>query len=168
MSIYSKYYKQVSKGIEAEEVFKRLAVSKGYIVAEATLSQNKYDKYDFLITKNKRAFMIDVKSIKSDGIIVELKNNFGYDGWGQPDSKVVLAIEQEDSFVLVKVSDLRRFADSKVLDKTVYQSTNPKEYYKLYTRKEKYGYDDLFVVLPPSDLDNIPNTKWLISEDLPN
>lgn len=166
MPTYTKYYKQVTIGSEAEKLFKLTAESKGYTVADATLEDNKYKKFDFTIFKDGKAFMIDVKCDKKDGIVVEFKNCWNYDGWCQLDSKVVLAIKKDNKFIMLKVSDLRKHADSMITDKTVYESVKDKDFYKFYTRT-KYGHNDLFMVLPFSSLDNIPHTEWIIDEDLP-
>jgi len=161
-------------GEHAEKRFVMIAKQLGWQVTPASKDENMNEHWDFLVEKEDYAFKVEVKSRKrisrddqgtqSQFVWVELHGGRPKDaGWlfGKAD---LVAFEREDSFILVKKSDLLTVVNSKV--DLVRKVRDPKEaVYKIYTRD---GRKDKLTLLPMKDIESIKFDEWkMVSNEIP-
>ncbi len=153
-------------GEQAEKLFVALAKKSGWKVSPASKDQNIDEHWDYLIEKENLAFKVEVKGRKrirrdddgaqSDFTWVELHGVRPKDaGWlfGKAD---LIAFEKEDSFILVKKTDLLAMVNKKV--NPVAKVHDSKDaVYKIYTRG---GRKDKLTLLPADDIEAIQFDEW--------
>jgi hypothetical protein len=153
-------------GEKAEELFAELARRAGWQVSPSSKAENIDEHWDFLISKDRENFKIEVKSAKrvdrNDGGIqfkytwVEIHGVRPKDtGWlfGKAD---LIAFERESSFLFVKRLNLLAVVNKKV--NLVAKVTNPQDaVYKIYRRE---GRKDKLTLLPSSDIEEIKFMEW--------
>ena len=113
----------VIQGMLSECFFKGIAKHNGWDVKPSTANQNMRDHIDFFIIKDNETFTVDVKSIKkaqkddqnllTDWTWIEIINPIGRVGWafGNVD---MIAFEQPNDFVLIKLEDIQEILNTKV------------------------------------------------------
>jgi hypothetical protein len=125
----------------AENTFKKIALSKGFLVKDASKRQQLSHIDFFVEDKNKKIYTIDVKarkkisrsdSLTADDLIwVEFKNVAGADGWlyGAAD---YIAFERESDFLIINRKNLVTLCERIVQNKKV--SSSKEALYAKYTR----------------------------------
>lgn len=161
------------EGHSAENIFKKIAESKNYLVTLASKQENMHKHIDMFLegrdseTKKKKVISVDIKASKRtsrkdknfnyEWVWIEIKNVQGRKGWlfGEAD---FIAFEQEKHFVLVPRKTLVSFVKSNVrfdLDK-VERASHAK--YKIYQRR---GRRDQITQVKLEDLLKLNNiTQW--------
>lgn len=160
---YRKYQEKINRGEEGEELFKKLARKMGFKCRKATERQNKREHIDFILTnEDGEKIKVDVKTRKRYGFIAEYKNNYGYEGWIYGSADYIAEVLDDDSV---------HFYNRQVLFDAIYQKTKfgevysseqglPHEPYVLYTRRENYGWKDLWIIVPDEDLKEVEASVW--------
>ena len=151
-------------GDNAEEMFKKIAIKKGWSIQEATQRQNIDEHWDFLIWCNSEKYRIDVKAMKRMSrkdpgvqdiwLWVELHGVRSYDrGWLYAGKSDLIAIERRTSFLIVKRNDLIKLSE-KLIDKTsrVFSARNAK--YKIYQRT---GRPDIISMI---EIEKLKTIEW--------
>lgn len=152
MNVFDKYKNEKKVGDSAERKFVRICRSKGHDVKKAKKFEDIDKHWDYEVTNNKTGekFLVDVKALKkisrsdsnssSNKTWVEFQNVNGKSGWlkGKAD---FIAFEQDDHFLLVKRSDLYKWAKNKIekdsRGKYVF-ANNPRDaLYRLYRRQNR-------------------------------
>lgn len=150
----------------AEQAFKKIALSKGFSVKEATKNQQ-LSHIDFLIEdKNKKTYTFDVKARKKvnrtddsteDNLVwVEFKNVAGSHGWlyGAAD---YIAFERESDFLIINRLNLVTLCERVVQNKKV---TSAKD--ALYAKYTRAGRKDEISLIKMEDILNGMKTYiWL-------
>jgi hypothetical protein len=125
----------------AENTFKKIALSKGFLVKDASKRQQLSHIDFFVEDKNKKIYTFDVKarkkisrsdSLTADDLIwVEFKNVAGADGWlyGAAD---YIAFERESDFLIINRKNLVTLCERIVQNKKV--SSSKEALYAKYTR----------------------------------
>lgn len=152
--------KSFSQGQAAEDSFRLYAQNHGWAVAEASPSQDRYEHFDFVISKNGQRARIEVKSARQFPIavngrmttrfvLVEFRGITGHDGWlyGNAD---FIAFERPEGFLLVGRNKLIQLADELVSDDRASRKENM--FHKLYSRE---GRDDLVSALSIEEVEKI-------------
>jgi hypothetical protein len=158
---YSQYRKQISKGKKAEEIFEEQARVRGYKILAVTDEQDKFMHIDTIVfdIREQRIAMIDVKSMKKYGFIVELQNNLGYKGWiyGRSD---MIAVHRGDKFLIFKREDILNLVNKNVNHGIVKTSVpgETKEPYTIYNRPE---WKDRWVIVKEDDLLKLKHNTWI-------
>lgn len=142
----------------AEQTFKKIALTKGFLVKEATKNQQ-LSHIDFLIEdKNKKIYTFDVKARKKvnrtdasteDSLVwVEFKNVSGADGWlyGAAD---YIAFERESDFLIINRLNLVTLCERVVQNKKV---TSAKD--ALYAKYTRDGRKDEISLIKMEDICN--------------
>ncbi len=149
----------LSKGENAERSFEQLALLNGYNITPATPQQERFEHWDFRITKDsgcnltvevksKKAFpILDEKGEKTfDFVLLELLGITGKDGWLYGKANII-AFEWSNGFYLVPRTTLIQLVDSKLNRKRV--DSKDKMLYKLYARE---GRKDLCTAVLLNDI----------------
>lgn len=136
-----KYSNEFLVGITAHELFRNIAIKRGWEAKNATKKQDIVDHIDIILTKHDLVCSFDVKAKKKisrsdaesqdEWVFVEFKNVRGNDGWlkGKAD---FIAFETNNSFVIVKRKKLLEYCNDVV---TMERVRDPYEcHYKRYTR----------------------------------
>jgi hypothetical protein len=150
-------------GKAAEDLFEKLAISRGLKIKKANYNQQ-LAHIDFILTdKNDNVHLLDVKARKKlsrnseefeDELVwIELKNVIGDDGWLYGSSDFIV-FERELDFVIVPRVNLIKICDSLITNETVTVSSNA--LYKLYTRKNR---QDVLSIIKMSDILNRTKTQ---------
>jgi hypothetical protein len=162
------YFKDsIKEGDNAEILFKKIAIDKGFNHIPSSVNDNKYNHIDCFIKRSINQYSIDVKARKrknrkdnkkfDDEIWIELKNIYGYDGWlyGKQD---LIAFEQKSNFIVVNRLSLVEIVQQKISNaKSV--SSPSHALYNLYTRS---GRSDLLTVIKRDDLYKANYKIWEI------
>ena len=161
---YSKFKSQVSQGEKAEQLFKELARKNGYRCRKSTASQNKKKHIDFIITDKKtgNVFKVDVKARKRYGMIVEFRNNYGYQGWIHGEADVIAEVMPDNTIHFYDRTKLLDMTHSKINWEEIHQSNSTIDHdpYMLFTRHDAHGWHDLWSVVDDKDLKNIEDGVW--------
>lgn len=155
------------EGTQAEKLFLKTANEYNCkLIRKANPNEDKFEHWDFLLSKNEKQFTIDIKAHKHEyrnGPLLkywfwfEFKNVKGNKGWlfGQAD---YIAFEYFGKFLLYNRKELAKIVVSLVDTKCLVKK--PKEAkYKLYQR---HGREDQVSLIKISDLPE-PKAKWIIS-----
>lgn len=142
----------------AEQTFKKIALTKGFLVKDATRNQQ-LSHIDFLIEdKDKKIYTFDVKARKKvnrtddsteDSLVwVEFKNVAGADGWlyGAAD---YIAFERESDFLIINRLNLVTLCERVVQNKKV---TSAKD--ALYAKYTRVGRKDEISLIKMEDICN--------------
>lgn len=163
MKYYTQYKKQNKIGQESEDSFKEIAKKQGYKVKKATKKENKRLHIDFYITKDGCTSGVDVKTVGKNGFSVEISNNFGYAGSIFGEAKYMGYISR-NTIYLVDREKLLEMVLKNIKGEDVYQSdafyTIEYPYYRLYTRNQKYGWNDEFIYVPSIDMIGLATEIW--------
>jgi len=165
---YDKNGQCSADGITAEHLFKAMAEKRNFIVMGVSRDVNMFDHIDYEIRKNKKAFTVDVKAMKSmnrgetardEVTLVEFQNVKGNPGWLYGKATTI-AFKMKDRFLLVNRESLVDLCESLVdINLTPQKSTTDKDIYITYQRD---GRQDKFAFIPSMDiLDNIPYVSWM-------
>jgi len=161
MSYYSNYSKQVDKGAKSEEIFRDIAIINGHKPFLSTDKQNKRAHIDMFLLKDDKIASFDVKSVGNWGYTSELLNNYGYEGslYGSAD---MMAYVSDKNILIVNRYDLIKLVESKVNGAAPITLKGQPKPYTPYTRKEKYGWKDSWIVIDVNDLLRLKHTLWNI------
>lgn len=142
----------------AEQTFKKIALTKGFSVKDATRNQQ-LSHIDFLLEdKDKKIYTFDVKARKKvnrtddsteDSLVwVEFKNVAGADGWlyGAAD---YIAFERESDFLIINRLNLVTLCERVVQNKKV---TSAKD--ALYAKYTRLGRKDEISLIKMEDICN--------------
>ncbi len=110
-----------TKGIDAEESFKKIALKKGHSITVTTTHQDIKQHIDLILRNDNLSITVDVKSIKDktidgkkvpqlDQSVIELKTVYGGLGWvyGKAD---FIAFENPTGFLLVDRKSLVEYSE---------------------------------------------------------
>jgi len=153
-------------GEKAEDLFEKIAISKGLKIKKATFKQQ-LSHIDFLITnKENKTYFMDVKARKkksrtstsfSDDLVwIEFKNVQGHDGWLYGSSNFI-AFEREKDFVIVPTKNLILICEKIVTSKIVDKSSDA--LYCKYSRKDRK--DELSLIKMQDILNGTKVQIWL-------
>jgi hypothetical protein len=146
----------------AENTFKKIALSKGFVVKDATRNQQLSHIDFFLEDKNKKIYTFDVKARKKvsrtdssteDSLIwVEFKNVMGANGWlyGAAD---YIAFEREIDFLIIDRKNLVTLCERIVQNKKVNSSKDA-----LYAKYTRTGRKDEISLIKMEDICNSMKT----------
>lgn len=152
-------------GARAEDLFKNLAESTGWIVEPATKDQNMHGHIDFLISHPEIGHRsVDVKSRKrkfrnsasfdDEWVWLEFTNVIGNKGWLRGEASHI-ALEMEHKFILIERLKLFEWSKSIIMEKNggkAPSTSDPMDSaYKLYTRK---GRKDVLTKVKYTDIIN--------------
>lgn len=156
MNKWSDFYQE---GLAKEKEFGDLLIKQfGGSWVHADRHDDMYNHIDLIYTKKNQITKFDIKSMKkvnrkdaevNDQIHwIELQNVRGNPGWiyGKAD---YIAFELQNSWLIVKRTDIIDWIDKKVTDKTIGKS---KDFYKYYQR---WGRQDIVVKVKTADLRQI-------------
>lgn len=155
-------------GLQAERAFLKLAMQKNYIVEEASSKANINEHYDFIIKKADKEYKVEVKAMKriqrndeaiqDDWFWVELHGVRRNDrGWLFDGKADLIAIETNDSFILVQRKDLIKLVTN-IVDMKDYSRSAKNAKYKVYQRS---GRLDKITLIRTSALNTIKHTVWM-------
>lgn len=126
----------IVKGKKAEKQFSELFKN----IKESSFEDDKYKHIDLIIETK-----VDVKGIKKiyrtdqhpdeNYHWIEIKNNYGYDGWAFTGDSEFIAFQTKRYFVIVHKEKLKNWIAKNVIKEYV----NEPELYKLYIRKDQKG-----------------------------
>ena len=150
-------------GASAEHQFREIAERKGYAVEEASRKQQ-FQHIDFLLKKDDKIWLIDVKAKKKlrrkdenynfEWIWLELANVRGEPGWIFGAGFV--AFEMEDYFIVVAKKDLAALAEKLVdFEKVVDKPQAAK--YSVYRR---FGRKDKITLIESKHLVEVKHSIW--------
>lgn len=153
-------------GFSAEQEFKAIAESKGYL-AEETTREQQFQHIDLILKKDNKIWLIDVKAKKKlrrkdenynfEWVWLELANVRGDPGWLF--SNGFLAFEMESYFIVVAKKDLAALAEKLVnFEKEVDRPEKAK--YSVYRR---FGRKDKITLIESKYLTQIKHSIWLKS-----
>lgn len=144
-------------GMGAEEAFRRTMSARGWWVEEATPEQNRTEHWDFRIMKERWSLRVDVKAEKrirrwnrgtdAEWVWVELRNNFGMEGWLYSTEADYLAFQRGFRFYMVKPQALAEVVEQVVSPTMTDRPEDAR--YACYTRT---GRNDLLTLINYSDL----------------
>lgn len=154
-------------GDVAEEIFKNIAIKKGWCISGATQQQNIDEHWDFLIWRDSEQYKVDVKamkrmsrkdpSVQDKWFWVEFHGVRPYDrGWLYDGKSDLIAIERRTSFLIVKRLDLIKLAE-KLVDQTSRVFSARDARYKLYQRTSR---PDLISMIEIEKLKQIEWDVW--------
>jgi hypothetical protein len=153
-------------GQKAESLFAKSALKHGWEVEPAPEDGNKNEHYDYIMRKDGRSLMVEVKSLKRMGrkdsevqdehIWIELHGVRKDDqGWlyGRAD---LIAFELKNSFRIVRRTDLLDLV-KKLVDFNTKVEKSSQALYKLYSRS---GRSDSLTIIKANDLLRITSLEW--------
>jgi hypothetical protein len=150
-------------GYSAEQQFKILAESKGYVVEEASREQQ-FRHIDLILKKDNKIWLIDVKAKKKlrrkdeeynfEWLWLELVNVRGDCGWIF--SHGFCAFEMEDHFIVVAKKDLAALVE-KLVDCEKEVARPEKAKYSVYRR---FGRKDKITLIESKHLKTINHSIW--------
>jgi len=154
-------------GLNAQDIFDKIAQSRGWHVKNAGSSEDMNEHWDRLIKKGIESYKVEVKSMKrlarqdskvqDDWVWIELHGVRNYDqGWLYGGKSDIIAFEKKESFLIVKRLDLIDLIPRIVaMDSLV---TNVREArYKIYQRS---GRPDKITLIKTDDLLEIMWDEW--------
>jgi len=155
------------QGITDEEKFCKFLESSGFNILRANEIQQKKEHWDILLLDYN--LRLEFKSRKSwykgsgkdqDLILIEYNCVGGGEGWIYGKSDIVV-FERDDEYISISKKALLNRANSK--NPNIKGDNNkPREFYKLYTRVDKYGEPrkDLFMYMPFSDIEDLIRKRY--------
>lgn len=155
-------------GEKAEQLFTKIAIQKGWKVTTASSRSNIDEHWDLLLEKGDKKFTIDVKAMKrlrrqdsqvQDGWIwIELHGVRIQDpGWLLAGKADLLAFEKQNSFLIVKRTDLINLLPKLVdFNKTVNRACDAQ--YKIYSRTNR---PDKITLIETEKLKDIQCVEWI-------
>jgi len=165
-------------GDRAENIFKRMAVSRGWELEDAPEESNINEHWDFLMKKENESYKVDIKgmkrvrrsdqSVQDEWVWIELHGVRPYDrGWLYDGKADLISFEKMTSFVIVKRIDLIALVEKQVDLKTLVHSPGEAKY-RIYNRS---GRPDRITLIEMDKLNLIKWGEWaklLSSSELSN
>lgn len=132
------------RGTRAELGFCVAAMERGWFVSPSPTQANLHEHWDFLLTRGKEAFRVDVKSRKklkrsdqecNDAYIwVEVQGKHNHDrGWLYDGTADLIALEREHDWLLIDKKKLRPIVEN-LCDLGEIVSSADEALYKVYSR----------------------------------
>lgn len=155
----------------AEGTFKKIALSKGFLVKEATKRQQLSHIDFFIEDKEKKVYTFDIKARKKisrsdssteDSLVwIEFKNVAGADGWlyGSAD---YIAFERESDFLIINRKNLVTLCERIVQNKKV--SSSKEALYAKYTREGRR--DEISLIKMEDICNNMKTYIWSKNESV--
>ena len=148
----------------SETKFETAALANGFkAVKSDTTNDKKHVDYKLYNSQGKYQ-TVDVKTYSSllpDSFVVELTNNYGYQGWIYAPTDYI-AINVKTHFNFYNLSKLRTYIDSKIINKDIWQdSRTNKEFYTIYSRVQM-KFKDRWVIIPLKDIEHLIIKSWEI------
>lgn len=157
MGLYDVQQQMYKEALKSETLFADLAEQNGYACHKSNYYEDKYQHWDYEVSKNGKWALVEVKSnkeIQKKGYTwLEFQTVDGRIGWmlGKAD---VIAIERDDCFELYHRETMREFAEKnmKGLNGFVFhQPENPVDI--MYQRYRRPGRLDISIVVPFKDIE---------------
>jgi len=155
-------------GDRAENLFKRLALSRGWILEEASGDCNINEHWDFLIEKGDERYKVDIKGMKrlrrsdrflqDEWVWIELHGVRSHDrGWLYDGKADLIGFEKKTSFLIVKRSDLITLVEGLIDSSTIVHRAEDAKY-KVYKRT---GRPDRITLIQTDKLYPILWDEWV-------
>jgi hypothetical protein len=163
----SDFKNSFKEGDQGENVFRSIALSKGFEFSKSTFNQDCHDHIDCFLEKNGKIASFDVKASKrisrsntsktDDSVWIEIYNVQGKHGWlyGKQDC---IAFEFSNNFIVVNRQQLADHVSTIIDFKLPYVRSAGEAYYRCYQRK---GRQDCITRISKSELLKISHKVWL-------
>lgn len=155
------------QGENAEKMFETTCKKNGWKTKKTLYKNDFFNHFDFYIEGYNQKYKVEVKakkkisrkdeSYQDKWIWLELKGKNFSPGWIYGSKADFIAFEMEDSFILCKLSDLKKIIEKKI---DIYNKVNSPKYakYKVYSR---FGCGDLLSLIHSDDVIEIMSLQFL-------